>query len=115
MSYRNNQITWWTYLVVDPRNLLASSLVPDLTFRDQPRLDGHDANKNWTDSDTHEGQLPTPNHGPNQANTHHGHDDHELAHDNSHEHPRVISIFYEDLRECGRGMCGRVKPGFVLR
>jgi hypothetical protein len=67
--------------VIHPGNLLASSLVPNLAFRDQSPLEGHSTDKNRTDGNADERQLPTPHHSPEKAHAYHGHNDNELAHD----------------------------------
>ena len=92
-------------------------LVPDFTFRDQLRLNGHHTNKNGANSEAHEGQLPTPHHRPKQAYTHHSQHDHELGDDDSHQRSRIIRVFNEGLydSERGRRMGGRDELGLVLR
>src|SRR5882757_86434 len=103
-----------TYLVVHPGNLLASPFVPHLTLRHKVRLKTHDPNKDRSNGQSDECQLPSPNHCPDETDGHHGANGHDLAYHDSDQRTSIVTIFHNDLSEPRCAILGTVEPALVL-
>jgi len=62
-------------------------------------LNCYSDDENRSDGHSNKGQLPSPDHSPEQTSAEHGKDDDRLGEDSGKQAPSVVAILDEDLNQ----------------